>query len=431
MAAAYLPVKGTRKFLLYVSGTQDQADKHVAAIASLLERVGIDRSLNKYGHSRGWRRNQLRTANFAIEALGLDTAARGIKVDEARPDVMIFDDVDNVEDTPRTTEKKARSIKSTIIPAGSPDCAIAFIQNLVLEGGIAWQLANDTADFLLNRPPTPVEIAVEDLQVESVDRGDGRKVWRIVGGEATWRGQDLATCEAQINDWGLATFLREAQQEVQAASGFFFDQTAFGAAPLPDDLSGWRFCMAFDFAATQGGGDYTVAVLMGKDPFGRYWVIDVWRGQISSERVRRLLVQTVVYARERFGALTIRLPQDPGAAGKSDAESMRQLLLGEGFAAPSIRVVPVTGSKASRASNYAESVNLGNVILTDEGEHRPLLGILGDYENAHWHWPFKEEHRKFRADETHEFDDQIDPAADAHAELASGKRVMKGYVAVR
>lgn len=67
-----------RRYVLYVSATQEQADKHVGAIATFMERAGLQRSLNVYGHSKGWRRNQLRAENgFNVEALGLDTAARG------------------------------------------------------------------------------------------------------------------------------------------------------------------------------------------------------------------------------------------------------------------------------------------------------------------------------------------------------------------
>src|SRR5882757_6493548 len=54
-------VKLTRRFVLYVCETQDQADKHVQAIGEYLSQIGIARAIGVYGHSKGWRRNQLRT----------------------------------------------------------------------------------------------------------------------------------------------------------------------------------------------------------------------------------------------------------------------------------------------------------------------------------------------------------------------------------
>lgn len=428
MAATYISVKGTRKYLLYVSGTQEQADKHVAAIASLMERIGVERSLNKYGHSKGWRRNQLRCANgFTVEALGLDTAARGAKIDERRPDLEIFDDIDDVDDSPATVEKRERSLKSKIIAAGSIDCAVAFVQNLVHEGGIVFKLASEKADFLLDRVISPIEVAVEGLEVQSADRGDGRKIWQIVNGKATWEGQPLEICEAQINEWGLKTFLREAQQEVEGADGYFFDHKAFQTLLFPERWDGWRFCLASDLASTQGGGDFTVFVLMARDPLGRIWIIDVWRRQLSSERVRRLLNILAVWARRTYGNLTVRLPQDPGQAGKDQTGQLKTMLLGEGFKKEEIKVVPVTGSKSTRASGYAESVNLGNVILAPEAMHHrvAMLTDLGGDDGSSWHHPWKEEHRKFRADEGHEFDDQVDAGADGFNELDKGKKRIR------
>jgi phage terminase large subunit-like protein len=59
-----------------------------------------------------------------------------------------------------------------------------------------------------------VEPAVEGLEFESEELPDGRRRYRITAGTATWEGQDLETCERQLNDWGRVSFMREAQQEV-------------------------------------------------------------------------------------------------------------------------------------------------------------------------------------------------------------------------
>jgi hypothetical protein len=56
----------------------------------MMERAGFERELNKYGSSKGWRRNQIRTSDgFKVDAIGLDTAARGFKIDEDRPDFIV------------------------------------------------------------------------------------------------------------------------------------------------------------------------------------------------------------------------------------------------------------------------------------------------------------------------------------------------------
>ncbi len=423
LGCAYLAERRTRRFVLYVSGTQEQADLHVQSVAALLERMGIDRAIGKYGHSKGWRRDQLMTASgFAVSAYGLDTATRGVKIEEFRPDLIVFDDIDNQDDTPKKVKRKAEAITKAILPAGSWDCAALFVQNLIHEEGIVARLHDGRADFLHDRDVSILEPAVRGLQYEKVDRGDGRKLYRITGGEPTWEGQSLETCERQINRWGLDAFLVEAQHEVRSVSGFFFDETQFGSVQpdlLPKDL---KLSRGWDLAATQGAGDYTAGVLMGySKETGLYYVLDVKRHQFESGKVRSLIAETadrdakgivhkpdefdkrgelVSKGREAFrfrGRVVQRLPQDPAQAGKDQAEQMKQMLAGYPH-----KIEPVSGSKAKRAENYAAAVNRGDVVL-----------VAGA-----WHHDFKEEHRKFREDEEHEFDDQVDAASDAFNEIA-------------
>lgn len=204
-----------RHFLLYVSGTQKQANTHVQAIAAKFEQMGIGRSVNEYGVSRGWSASLLRTdTNFNVLAIGLDAAARGLKLDDFRPDWIVLDDIDAREDKPEATEKKIRTIAEGIIPAGSEDCAILVVQNRILENGVIGQLCGKNADFLLDREPARIEPAVWDLVYESYERANGFRGYRIVSGAASWPGQSLEKCEANLNSWGRVSFLREAQHDV-------------------------------------------------------------------------------------------------------------------------------------------------------------------------------------------------------------------------
>ena len=219
-----LGARGVRRYGLYVCETQEQADKHVATIASMLEseRVALfypevgERQVGKYGNSRGWRRNRLWTASgFVIDALGLDSASRGVKVEEKRPDLLVIDDVDGRHDSPAATRKKVETLTESVIPTGSDDVAILAIQNLILRGGVFDQLATGKADYLRRRKVSGPIPAVEGLEIERADDGTDR----IVAGRATWAGQPLERCEEQINDWGWPAFRREAQHDVAEAEG--------------------------------------------------------------------------------------------------------------------------------------------------------------------------------------------------------------------
>jgi hypothetical protein len=244
-ATVRLAAKGTRKFCLYIRSTQDKANESVTNIAAMLESRTIaqhypllsERKLSKYGFARGWRVDTLRCANgFSVIGLGLDAAVRGIKIEEQRPDIIFFDDLDDVSDAPRTVLRKIEVLTTSILPAGATNVAIGGVQNLIHEGGIFAQLVSGQADFLLNCQISGPHPAVVDLVYESLPEGG----YRITGGTPTWEGQSLAICESQINEWGLASFLREAQHEIETTGGIW-DDIAFrhiDQAAVPDIIRG-------------------------------------------------------------------------------------------------------------------------------------------------------------------------------------------------
>jgi len=185
-----------RHYVWYVRETQEQADGSVTNIMDMLESAGIERyypdlgqrEIGKFGSQRAWRRQQLRTASgFVVDAIGLDTAVRGAKVKERRPDFIILDDIDGKHDTAKATVKKIETLTTSVLPAGSQDCAVLAIQNLIIPNGVFARLANtadEIADFLADRIVSGPYPAVIDPEVE---QRDGRFV--LVGGTPTWDGQ--------------------------------------------------------------------------------------------------------------------------------------------------------------------------------------------------------------------------------------------------
>lgn len=216
--------KPIRPYALYTCATQEQADDHVSNIATLFEKVGTDRALGKYGNSKGWRRNRLRTSGgFTLDALGLDTLrSRGAKVDEDRPGLIVFDDLDGENDTPATTLKKIRSITKKLLPAGAADLAVLAVQNLVIPDGIFARLADGRADFLARRIVSGPFPAIRNLTYEQGYDKEGKLRFFITGGTPTWEGQDLAACQATVDDEGITAFLEESQHEVADPAGGMF-----------------------------------------------------------------------------------------------------------------------------------------------------------------------------------------------------------------
>lgn len=219
-----LGLRGKRKFALLVSDTGKQADEKVTNVSVMFEDASVERfypehaerQLGKWGQSKGWTQTTLHTAGgFTVRALGLDTAARGIKWGADRPDIIIFDDIDGLFDTPAKVAKKLSIIKQTILPAGSPDCAIMVIQNLIHADSVVSQIIDGRAEILSRRTVVGPIPAIRDLKWEWRVNDKGIREAKITGGRPSWVGQPVSTCEKQMSEWSPEAFLREAQHEVK------------------------------------------------------------------------------------------------------------------------------------------------------------------------------------------------------------------------
>lgn len=186
------------------------------------------------------------------------------------------------------------------------------------------------------------------------------------------------------------------QQRPTAREGEFFKVSKIETVEAtPADL---RLCRGWDLASIEGGGAYTSGVLLGVDPKGVWYVLDVNRGQWSSDDVETQLIST---ARRDGTGVRIHLPQDPGQAGKKQSVSLTRMLAG--FI---VKTEPASGSKETRAFAFSAQVNVGNVKV--------LKGA--------WNKPFIEELRQFPRGK---YKDQVDSAADAFNEMALAGRFQQ------
>lgn len=120
---------------------------------------------------------------------------------------------------------------------------------------------------------------------------------------------------------------------------------------------GTTFMRGWDLAATEGAGDWTVGVKIGRLPSGRFIIADVVRDRKSSAGVERLLLNT---ASQDGYECRISLPQDPGQAGKAQIAYLIQQLAGY-----NARSSTETGDKVTRASPLASQAEAGNVDILE------------------------------------------------------------------
>lgn len=159
---------------------------------------------------------------------------------------------------------------------------------------------------------------------------------------------------------------------------------------------GLRAARGWDFAATteqeNKKADWTVGGKVGMDDEGRVYIMHVNRFRGSPLDVEKSLVNTAKM--DGYGTL-ISAPQDPGQAGKSQAQYFARLLAGY-----VVEFSPETGSKETRASPLASQMEAGNVYML----------------RADWNQELTDEMRKF-PNGSH--DDQIDGLSRAFNHLTS------------
>ncbi len=240
----------------------------------------------------------------------------------------------------------------------------------------------------------------EMFRYAAIADGEGHDpLGRCVGEKLSPRMQESFLEEQQRN---AVVWLGQFQGIPISRTGSFFQVDRFEV--VEDAPQGLPTCRAWDMAATQGSGDFTVGVKMaGPDTNGIYYVLDVQRGQWSTDRRNRVIRETT----EQDGILCwIHGVQDPGSAGIDAARAFRHLLTG--FAVNTERV---TGAKEVRADPLSSSINSGDIRLVRGG----------------WNRDFIEE---FRAFPRGKHDDQIDAAVDAFGVLVRRTRMRVAKVAI-
>ena len=151
--------------------------------------------------------------------------------------------------------------------------------------------------------------------------------------------------------------------KIKPAAGLYFKRTQVTMVKaIPTDVVLWA--RGWDLAATSedenGEPAYTAGVLIGKRREGRYVIADVINKRLSASEVRVLVKMTCQADRKKYGRVIERLPQDPGQAGKEQAQSYVKLLAG--FL---VKVKPESGSKESRAEPMAAQWQAGNVDVLE------------------------------------------------------------------
>lgn len=215
----------------------------------------------------------------------------------------------------------------------------------------------------------------------------------------------------------MATVERErllnGNWKIRPAAGLYFKRGRVNVLQeIPDDVFQW--VRAWDLAATEDkkgqnpedGPAYTAGVLIGKRKCGRYIVADVINQRLNSADVRNTVKNTAAADKARYKNVRIRMNQDPGQAGKEQAEQYIKLLAGY-----SLNIERESGSKETRAEPFsAQWLGLpgsetGNVDVLEAPWNDAYFSQLESFPQSKWK-------------------DMVDASSTAFNELESGKPVV-------
>ena len=198
--------------------------------------------------------------------------------------------------------------------------------------------------------------------------------------------------------------LLDGNWNIRPSAGMYFRRSDFevvDAAPKKP----LKTVRAWDQAGTKkkqtdsSDPDWTVGGRMSLGRDGFYYIEHMERFREDPSRVDDGIKSV---ASQDGGSVTIRLAQDPGQAGKSQARSQTQMLSGY-----RVRAVPVTGDKETRAKPFASQVQAGNVKVVRGKWNEDFFRELEDFpEGSH--------------------DDIVDAFSDAFDELSGSGAGMRG-----
>lgn len=203
--------------------------------------------------------------------------------------------------------------------------------------------------------------------------------------------------------------LLEGNWKIRPMSGLYFRRSRVNILDeLPNDIV--KIVRAWDMAATEDrkennpedGAAFTAGILMAKRRCGRFVVLDVINQRLSAADVQNVILNTAKADKAKYKRVKIRLNQDPGQAGKAQAEQYMKLLSGY-----SLSIKRETGDKVTRAEPFSAQwmgiagSNNGNVDV-----------MAGDWNEAYFNQLESFPEGKFK--------DMVDASSTAFDELTTG-----------
>ena len=328
---------------------------------------------------------------FENEHTGFREAMAFTSLTGSRGDRVLLDDPLSVDHANSDADMKAAEITFTeALPTrvNNDESAIVVIMQRLNE--------KDTSGIILQRELgyvhlcLPMRFEAERKCTTSIGFQDPRTVDGELLFPERFPEETVASLERTMGSYAAAGQL---QQRPAPREGGMFKKAWF---PIVRAIpAGTRFVRGWDLAATEGAGDWTAGVKIGRQKNGRFIIAGVARDRKATAGVEQMLVNT---ASQDGYMCEISIPQDPGQAGKAQASYYIGKLAGY-----TARATPESGDKETRAGPLAAQAEAGNVDVLEGDWNEQFFDEITVFPNG-------------------SYDDQVDGASRAFNALAeSGK----------
>lgn len=309
------------------------------------------------------------------------------------PDVIIIDDPHSAKQAKSDVERKAAVdwFDQTLSTRGvGRGVSIVVIMQRLHEDDLTGHLlALGGWDHIMY----PMRFEPDRADVTDPRKIEGELLWPELFPEEKVR--DL---ERDLNQYGTAGQL---QQRPAPLGGGLFKRSSFKMVNASDVPKKGTQTRAWDVAATEGAGCYTVGLKMrdaGESSVPRFFIEDIDRGQWGPHDVDRRIASCALLDGR---SCRIREEQEGGSAGKTVVAARARMLAGFDY-----RPMAPTGDKEVRANPLRSAVESGNVAVV----------------RAPWNEAF---FRELEAFPNGTYLDQCDAAAHAFNDLTTGARPLR------
>jgi len=264
----------------YLARHPDHAIVAASHTAELAERFGrrVRNIINEHSATLGLElASDIQAANQSETKEGGEYFAVGVlgAVTGRRADIVIIDDPvkSRLEaDSETVRERVWEWWKADLLTRLKPGAKIVLVMTRWHEDDLGGRLLAEMAAG--GRRWEVLRLPMEAEADDPLGRAPGDPLW------PEWFTDDMRTdAKRDARTWSALY-----QQRPAPDTGTYFDRDWLrpsNSIPRREDM---RIYGASDYAVTANDGDWTVHVIIGVDPDGRLWLLDLWRNQTASDQ---------------------------------------------------------------------------------------------------------------------------------------------------